>query len=163
MPWIFVVTLGVVGAAVVASYALQNRAGDEAPGLTSEFAAVMVFLLGGMVMVGDRPLAVALAVVTSALLAYKQPLHGLVGRIDRDDVFAGIKLLIASFIVLPLLPDRPIDPWQAINPYTVVAPGHPDFGLVAGGLRRHAMAGPGARHCRHRHRAAGWFPPPLPR
>ena len=95
----------------------RTDARDEAPGLTSELAAIVVFLLGGMVMVGDRALAVALAVVTSAVLAYKQPLHGLVRRIDRDDLFAGIKLLIASFIVLPLLPDRAIDPWDAINPY----------------------------------------------
>jgi uncharacterized membrane protein (DUF4010 family) len=116
-PWIFIVTLAVTGAAVVASYVLQNRGAEEAPGLTSELAAIVVFLLGGMVVIGDRPLAVALAVVTSALLAYKQPLHGMVGRIDKDDMFAGIKLLIASFIVLPLLPDRTIDPWDAINPY----------------------------------------------
>ncbi len=116
-PWIFVVALAVVGAAVVASYSMQNRSAVDAPGLTSELAAVVVFLLGGMAVVGDRTLAVALAVITSALLAYKKPLHGLVGRLDRDDIFAGIKLLIASFIVLPLLPDRTIDPWNAINPY----------------------------------------------
>jgi len=27
--------------------------------------------------------------------------------------------LIATFIVLPLLPDRPVDPWQAFNPYKI--------------------------------------------
>ena len=27
--------------------------------------------------------------VTSAVLAYKQPLHGLVGRLDQDDIYAG--------------------------------------------------------------------------
>jgi len=32
-------------------------------------------------------------------------------------VFAGLRLLIATFIALPLLPDKPIDPWGAINPY----------------------------------------------
>jgi uncharacterized membrane protein (DUF4010 family) len=117
LPWAFVVTLAVVGANVVASYALQNREGDEAPGVTSEVAAIAVCLLGAMVVVGQPELAVALAVVTSAVLAYKQPLHGLVARIDADDLFAGIKLLIASFIVLPLLPDGTVDPWDAINPY----------------------------------------------
>lgn len=117
LPWIFVVMLAVTGATVVASYVLQERPAGGAPGITSELAALAVFLLGGMVVIGDRALAVALAVVTSAVLAYKQPLHGLVGKIGRDDLFAAIKLLIASFIVLPLLPDRPIDPWSAINPY----------------------------------------------
>lgn len=116
-PWAFVVTLAVVGAAVVASYAHQGHPGDDAPGLTSELAAITVFLLGGMSVAGHGALAVALAVAVSAVLAYKQPLHGLVARIDAEDLYAGIKLLIASFIVLPLLPDRPIDPWQALNPY----------------------------------------------
>ncbi|MGH8808505.1 MAG: MgtC/SapB family protein, partial [Noviherbaspirillum sp.] len=78
---------------------------------------IAVCLLGGMVVVGNVALAVALAVVTSAVLAYKKPLHGLVERIGSEDIFAGIKLLIASFIVLPLLPDTALDPWGAINPY----------------------------------------------
>lgn len=117
LPWAFHVTLAIVGAAMVASYVLQNRGRDDSPGLTSEVAAIAVCLLGGMVVMGEAPLAVALAVVTSAVLAYKQPLHGLIGRIGRDDLLAGIKLFIASFIVLPLLPNETIDPWGAINPY----------------------------------------------
>ena len=117
LPWAFAVTLAVVGAAVIASYVHHNRTRDDAPGLTSEVAAIAVFLLGAMVVVGDAALAVALGVVTSAVLAYKQPLHGAVQRLDTQDVFAGLKLLIATFIVLPLLPDAPADPWQAINPY----------------------------------------------
>ena len=116
-PWAFVVTLAVVGTALVASYVRQNLEHEETQGLTSEIAAVAVFLLGAMAVTGDVALAVALGVVTSAVLAFKQPLHGLVQRIGTVDLFAAIKLLIASFIVLPLLPDAPIDPWDAINPH----------------------------------------------
>jgi len=50
------------------------------------------------------------------VLAYKQPLHGLVQQLDREDVYAGLRLLIATFIVLPLLSDQPIDPWGALRP-----------------------------------------------
>lgn len=122
MPWILAVTVALVGATVLASYLLLNRAlaaaGKEgAPGLTSEIAAVAVCLLGAMVVVGDRAIAVALGVVTSAVLAYKQPLHGWVAKVGADDLFAAIKLLVASFIVLPLLPDETVDPWGALNPY----------------------------------------------
>lgn len=117
MGWLFGVTLAVIGAAVVTSYLSNLREHDDAHGLTSEVAAIAVFLLGAMAVAGEADLAVALGVVTSAVLAFKQPLHGAVQRLDTQDVFAGLKLLIASFIVLPLLPDAPIDPWQAINPY----------------------------------------------
>jgi uncharacterized membrane protein (DUF4010 family) len=115
-PWVLVVALAVVGAAVVASYVRSARGQDEPQGLTSEMAAIAVFLLGAMAVAGEVELAVALGVVTSAVLAFKQPLHGAVRRLDTPDVYAGLKLLIASFIVLPLLPDKTIDPWHAINP-----------------------------------------------
>lgn len=120
MDWIFVVTLAIVGIAMVAN-SVRNpvRNQDSASGLLSEVAAFTACLLGGMVVVGNAALAVALAVATSAVLAYKQPLHGLVDRIGVDDIYAGIKLLIASFIVLPLLPDKAIDPWGALNPHSL--------------------------------------------
>jgi uncharacterized membrane protein (DUF4010 family) len=76
-----------------------------------------VFLLAAMVMYDQRLVAVALAVVTAAVLAYKQPLHSFVDRLGWDDVYAGVRLLIATFIALPLLPNEPIDPWGALNPY----------------------------------------------
>ena len=117
LPWVLVVALAVVGAAVVASNVRSNQGRDEPHGLTSEMAAIAVFLLGAMAAAGEAELAVALGVVTSAVLAFKHPMHVAVRRLDTQDIFAGLKLLIASFIVLPLLPDRTIDPWQAINPY----------------------------------------------
>jgi len=51
------------------------------------------------------------------VLAFKQPIHGLIEKIGTDDLYAGLKLLIATFIALPLLPNQPMDPWGALNPY----------------------------------------------
>jgi uncharacterized membrane protein (DUF4010 family) len=117
-PWIFVATLLAVAAMGVADHLQRGRdAHDLTPGIVSEIAAIAVVLLGAMVVVGDPALAVALAIVVSAVLAFRQPLHGFVERIGVDDILAGIKLLIASFIILPLVPDAPVDPWGVINPY----------------------------------------------
>jgi len=77
----------------------------------------VTYLLGGTVVFGHAELAVALAIATSAVLAFKKPLHGAVERIGREDLYAGLKLLIATFIVLPVLPNRAIDPWGALNPW----------------------------------------------
>jgi uncharacterized membrane protein (DUF4010 family) len=115
--WLFVATVVAVSGIVLTSYVLESRLKPDAAGLTTELAAISVCLLGGAVIYGHAALAVALAIVTAAVLAYKQPLHRLVGKIGTDDMYAGLRLLIASFIVLPLLPDRPVDPWQALNPY----------------------------------------------
>ncbi len=67
---------------------------------------------------GHRELAIARGVVTTAALAYKQALHGPVAKLGWDDVYAGVRLLVATFIILPLLPDRTLDPREALNPYT---------------------------------------------
>jgi len=69
------------------------------------------------VMYGYAEIAVALAIVTASVLAFKQPLHGLVEKIGMDDIYAALKLLIASFIVLPILPHGAVDPWGALHPY----------------------------------------------
>lgn len=114
--WIFAAAGLVVGALITAGYLSYTLKHDDSYGLTTEVAAVVVFLLGGLVVYGYRDLAVVLGIATSAILAYKAPLHGLVARLSEDDVYAGLKLLIATFIVLPILPDHPIDPWGAINP-----------------------------------------------
>lgn len=114
---LFIVTVLIVATAVSIAYVVENRKNPVALGLTSEITAITVTLLGGAVVFGYAELAVMLAILTSAILTFKQPLHGLVSKIDTEDLYAGVKLLIASFIVLPLLPDETIDPWQALNPY----------------------------------------------
>ena len=119
MPAMLVVVVLVVGVTVLAGYVLAARVHPDALGLTTESAAITVCLLGAMTMLGHREVAVALGIVTAAVLAYKQPLHGLVAKIDWDDIFAGLRLFIATFIVLPLLPNHAVDPWGALNPYAL--------------------------------------------
>ena len=115
-PWILAAALLGAVAPVVAGYVLSARTQPDALGLTTELAAVAACLLGAMTTLGYRELAVGLGVMVAAVLAYKQPLHLLVHKLDREDVYAGLRLLIATFIILPLLPDHPVDPWGALNP-----------------------------------------------
>ena len=115
-PWILVAVLLATLVAVVASYVVAARVQPDALGLTTELAALAICLLGAMVMLGHREIAVALAIAIAAALAYKEPLHGMVSRLGAEDVYAGVRLLAATFIVLPLLPDRAVDPWGALNP-----------------------------------------------
>lgn len=118
-PWILAAALVASLAPVLAGYVITARTQPDSLGLTTELTAVAVFLLGAMTTLGYRELAVGLGVTVAAVLAYKQPLHGLALRLDREDIYAGLRLLIATFIVLPLLPDEPIDPWGALRPQSL--------------------------------------------
>jgi uncharacterized membrane protein (DUF4010 family) len=115
-PWIFAVTLLLAVSFVIAGYTLTVQSGAAEPGLTTEIAALVTVLLGGLVMFGWPGLAVGLGIITAAVLAFKAPLHGLVDKVGQDDLYAGLSLLIASFIILPILPNEKIDPLDALNP-----------------------------------------------
>ncbi|MCO4747978.1 MAG: MgtC/SapB family protein [Proteobacteria bacterium] len=108
-----IATLVLVG---VSSF-LGMRGQGHALGVTSEFGALVTFLLGAMTTMGAVDLAVMLGVVSSVVLAFKQPLHSMIRGLSRDDVIGGLKLLVASVIVLPLLPDQAVDPWGVVRPW----------------------------------------------
>ncbi len=118
-PWLFVATVLVAGSMLIGASLLRSREHREPVGLTTEIAGIAVCLLGGVCVLGQPEVAVGMGIVTAAVLAYKQPLHGWVEKLGWDDIFAGLRLAIATFIILPLLPNRPLDPWQALNPYAL--------------------------------------------
>lgn len=114
---LFATGLVCVTLVVAAAYVVQKRTPEDSSGTTTEIAAIVVYVLGGLSMTGYATLAVALGIATAALLATKEALHQGVQRINRVELLAALRLLFASFIVLPLLPQRTIDPFGAINPY----------------------------------------------
>lgn len=114
---LFTAGLVCVTVVVAAAYLVEKRASPDSVGTTTTISALIVYVLGGLSMTGYSTLAVALGITTAALLAMKETLHQGVQRINQVELFATLRLLFASFIVLPLLPRQPVDPWGAINPY----------------------------------------------
>jgi uncharacterized membrane protein (DUF4010 family) len=107
-----VTTAGVIAFAA-ASY-LRSR--DDDPGLTSEMALVLTVLLGGLAL-QNPTLAAGLGVILAGLLAARAPLHHFVRRVmtarELNDL---IIFAAAALVVLPLLPDRAMGPYSAVNP-----------------------------------------------
>ena len=109
---VFLVALALVG--VLAGLAYHATHGED-PGLTSEIALVLTFLLGGMAM-RSAALATGLAVLAAVLLYAKEPLHRLSReRLSEREVLDGLMLLAAALVILPILPDRELGPFGAIN------------------------------------------------
>ncbi len=118
-PFLFLTGLLAATALILGGYLVHVRQAEGSVGLTTEIAALIAFLLGGIALYGAREIAVSMAIITSVILTYREPIHLLVGRIAEDDIYAALKLLIATFIILPVLPDKPIDPWGALNLYQI--------------------------------------------
>lgn len=118
--------LVVIGAFLaVSQYHESSRSGD--PGITTQVAALVTFLLGGLALapgiplpVGDRYLLiVASAGVVMALLSFKEPLHQAVARISNDELYATAKFVVLAVVILPLLPDRTYGPLDVLNPFNL--------------------------------------------
>ena len=84
--------------------------------VTGVVAAILTFVLGAYAVLGQALVAVACGVAMAVLLALKEPLHSWVRRLSWLELRAVLVLLAMSFLLLPVLPNRTIDPWDAINP-----------------------------------------------
>lgn len=113
--------LGGVGVAVAGGFTVlaalasyrHTRALD--PGLTTEVAMLVVFLLGVLAM-REVGLAAGLGVAVALLLSAKSRVHQFVSDVlTEQELHDALLLAAAAAIVLPLLPDRTIDPWQVLN------------------------------------------------
>ena len=87
-PWVFAGAGLACALFVLAGYVAHVRTQPGSIGLTTEFATVVVYLLGGAAVYCHEQIAVALAIATSAVLAFRRTLHGIVERIGWDDIFA---------------------------------------------------------------------------
>jgi uncharacterized membrane protein (DUF4010 family) len=114
---------GALVAFLLVNYADDVRRGADR-GLTSEAAFLLSFLLGALATsrgvlepAGQRLVVVAaVAVVATLLLSSKPVLRPFAAGVSRPDVVAALKFLIVAVVVLPLLPDRGLGPYGAINP-----------------------------------------------
>ncbi len=86
---------------------------------TSLVAAMLTYVLGAFAVLGNLQVAAGAGVATVILLAHKEILHEWLTRISWPELRSGLLLAAMTFMLLPLLPDRAIDPWNALNPYAI--------------------------------------------
>jgi len=104
-------------AAIFAAFRWLEASRDRDYGTTTVVAALLTFLLGVYAVMGDVTAAAAAAVASTILLASKRAAHEVLKRITWEELRASLILLAMSFIALPLLPDRTVDPLGALNPH----------------------------------------------
>ncbi len=108
-----------VHAAILAVFRYRENVRDGTFGATTIVAAMLTFALGALAVFGPIEAAAAGGVATAGLLAWKSVLHQWLQRMTREELRSGLVLLAMTFILLPLLPQRTVDPWDALNPYEI--------------------------------------------
>jgi uncharacterized membrane protein (DUF4010 family) len=115
IPLLAVATAGV---ALLAAISHPRDAGTTL-GLTTDVALMVTVLIGAYAMSEPR-FAAALAVIVTILLTAREEIHRFVRKAISDDELDDLLILAAAaLVVLPLLPDRYLGPFGAVNPRTV--------------------------------------------
>jgi len=113
-PWIIAVGLLIVGGMMIAAY--HSHPDERDPGTTSVVAILLCFSYGAMVFLGFRTPAVMLAITTTALLYFKPELQNLSKSLTRRDLISILQFGVLSLVILPILPNRDLGPYGALNP-----------------------------------------------
>lgn len=75
-------------------------------GVTSEIAALIVFVLGALIMLQEVQIAVFVGVFLAITLDNKSQINTLVKKIWQDEISTTLKFAVISLVILPILPDH---------------------------------------------------------
>jgi uncharacterized membrane protein (DUF4010 family) len=113
-PWLPAVGLALVGALLIGAQFRDEVEGSD-PGATTIVAGLVRFTLAALVWHGLATLAAMGAIAATLLLAFKAELRGLTLDLESSELISILQFAVLTFVVLPVLPDRPFGPYGALN------------------------------------------------
>lgn len=118
--WILGLVFLAFSALVITSYIIEAKVDKNKDlGITTEVALLLTFTLSAWAAMGFPGYALGVTVVVITMLSLKPVLHRWLKIIEVNEIYAGIKLLVITVILLPLLPNQGYGPWEAINPHWI--------------------------------------------
>jgi uncharacterized membrane protein (DUF4010 family) len=101
---------------IMSAHGISQR---KDPNLTTGAALFATFFVGVLIGLGQMIPGVIIAIIITALLSIKTELQSIAVELTAQEVHAAVEFGILAFVVYPILPDSPIDPWGIINPRTI--------------------------------------------
>src|SRR5690606_23339082 len=116
-PWIFLGILIAVVSFIGFSCWMSSSHGDI--GGTTEFSALLAFLLGWWTFVGYIELSLMITVIAMVLLSSKMKLQTIIGEISEEEMYALIRFVVLALLLLRFVPDQGMGPFGVINPQEI--------------------------------------------
>jgi len=117
--WLISAGLIVVAAMIIVGNVVRFGDAEEAPGLTTQAAALVMYLVGVAIALDRMTLGIIVGGGTAVLLHWKEPLHAFLGRFREADVRAVIQLVLIALVILPILPNESYGPYGVLNPFEI--------------------------------------------
>lgn len=113
-PWAVVAGLITVGVLCAVGNWTRIKS-DESPGVTTEAAMLLMFLVGALIVFGPRSAGVAVGAAVAVLLHVKPFLHKFTKQLGDNDIRAIMQFAVITLIILPVAPDQAYDPYGVLN------------------------------------------------
>ena len=113
--WILASSILAVTLIIYGHAFLVNRS-TPVKGMTTELAALVMFLVGALATSGFMEVAVVTGGAVTLLLHWKAPMHSLVERVGETDFDAIVRFVLITLVVLPILPNATYGPYAVLNP-----------------------------------------------
>ncbi|MGH7819263.1 MAG: glycosyltransferase family protein [Candidatus Binatia bacterium] len=92
---------GLVALAAIVWSGTREQARDRDPGITTEVALLVMFVIGAVVAQGHLLAAVVVSGAVAVLLHWKRPLHEFVRRVGEDETHSVMQLVLVGLVILP--------------------------------------------------------------
>lgn len=106
-------------AAIFGWYHWQEAVKRDSNSVTSVVAGLVVVSLGGLAVTGDYRAAAAGGAALAGMLGGRGMLHGMLRHLNWAELRSALLLAAMTAIVLPILPNRTIDPWAGVNLFEI--------------------------------------------
>ncbi len=116
LPWILPMVFGGLVILIALAYFFTAKAGYL--GIITELSTFLCFLLGYLVTTDLEHIALLLVVAIVIIIELDFVVHKFVKETNEAEWLDTLKFAAVALIILPLLPDKALDPWGLINPYT---------------------------------------------
>jgi uncharacterized membrane protein (DUF4010 family) len=96
---------------------VQLREKDPDTGVTTEFAVLVMFCVGSLLMVAPMAVPIAIGGGVAILLQFKPEMHRFAQTLGNNDLKAIMQFVLITCIILPILPDQTYGPYDVFNPW----------------------------------------------
>jgi uncharacterized membrane protein (DUF4010 family) len=110
--------IGVSLVAVLLGYIKNYKLGDI--GITTTVVFLIAFALGLLVAKGMIIESLAASVIVSGILVSKYYLHSFTRDLTHQELVNALEFGVIAFVLYPIVPDAPIDPFGVLNPRILV-------------------------------------------
>ncbi|QIL89120.1 DUF4010 domain-containing protein [Microbulbifer sp. SH-1] len=142
MGWMMLTGLLIMTVLILLGNLERLRGRDEYTGITTEVSALLVYLLGAFLVLGDKTVAVVLGATIAVLLHFKPGMHAFAEKLSDKDLRSIMQFAVLSLIILPVLPNRTFGPYDVLNPFQIWLLVVLIVGIGLGGYAVYKMAGP---------------------